>query len=204
MLATAVAGVMRMIDVVGGTLAWTCSLNCFTVPVEISVTLRGVLGAGGKRPILDAKGSSSKRRRHIQNYGTLVLENLNFTRGYYGVRSGVCFSVTVGSVSACACACVWRGIRLEWVAGEGGVATSPPAVLVCGWRGKCTATMYGHSTLTLFFKYTVHRVSSPPSRMWWWSSLVWASQRCHYTHPFFHIWCAVPYISSCCTLSSVR
>ena len=196
-----------MIDVVGGNLTWTCSsgvgCSAFTVPIEISVTLRGVLGAGGKRPILDAQGPSDNRRRHIQNYGTLVLENLNFTRGYYGVRSGVCFSVTVGSVSACACACVWRGIRLEWVAGEGGVATSPPAVLVCGWRGKCTATMYGHSTLTLFFKYTVHHVSSPPSRMWWCLHLC-GRRNDAITHPFFHIWCAVPYISSCCTLSSVR
>ena len=114
MLATAVKGVMLMIDVVGGTLAWTCSsysgCSAFTVPSEISVTLRGVLGAGGKRPILDAQGTCTGTqyprcwRMHIYNQGTLVLENLELTRGY-NVRSCVCFSVTVGS--ACACVRVW-------------------------------------------------------------------------------------------------
>ena len=104
LLAKAVAGVMMVIEIMGGILAWTCStaLNCnvFTIPKEISVTLRGIVGADGKKPILDAQGSNSNTRRHILNYGTLVLENLELTRGYVVVRSCVCFSVTVGSACA--------------------------------------------------------------------------------------------------------
>ena len=107
LLAKAVAGVMMVIEIMGGILAWTCSTatncNVFTIPKEISVTLRGIVGADGKKPILDAQGSNSKKiyRRHIYNSGTLVLENLELTRGYItSVRSYVCVSVTVGSACA--------------------------------------------------------------------------------------------------------
>ena len=107
LFAKAVAGVMMVIEIMGGILAWTCSTatncNVFTIPKEISVTLRGIVGADGKKPILDAQGSNSKKiyRRHIYNSGTLVLENLELTRGYItSVRSYVCVSVTVGSACA--------------------------------------------------------------------------------------------------------
>jgi hypothetical protein len=99
-------GLMMVIEIVGDTLPWTCevfyisytSCSVLTIPLGISVTLRGVLGTGGKRPILNANAARYRDRRHIRNQGTLVLENLELTNGFIRyVRSRVCVSVAVGS-----------------------------------------------------------------------------------------------------------
>jgi hypothetical protein len=132
---------MMMIEIVGGTFMSTCTTTVcalFTVRKDMSVTLRGVLGADGKRPILVA---GMGRRRHIYNQGTLVIENLELTRGYIDdVRSCVSFCVTVAGLpflrvgGGCSFFSEWREE----------VSLIHPAVSVL-LEGKCTAMIYDHS-----------------------------------------------------------
>ena len=96
LLARAVVGKMMVIHITGTRQSWKFLADyhhsgydphsALTIHPEILLTLRGVLGPGGERPVLDGHGSTSNLQRHIHNRGTLVLENLELIGGQIQVR----------------------------------------------------------------------------------------------------------------------
>jgi hypothetical protein len=88
----ATAGTDWIMIYVTANIAWIgCSgADCSVITIGGSMKIKIVgLMSGGGRPVLDAQGSSSARRRHIyiNNGGALWVENIEFKRGYL-VRHG--------------------------------------------------------------------------------------------------------------------